>query len=74
LREDRGVDEPGDVVERAQVGGVDHGLDAAALGDDAGGGLILRRGGSASLLDHQTPRERQSSWLCWLFWLHRDDD
>jgi len=40
-REDHGVDQPGGVVERAQLGGLDHGLDAATFADDTGGGPIV---------------------------------
>lgn len=41
LRDDHGIDQPDDVVERAQVGGVDHGLDAATLADNIGAGLVV---------------------------------
>jgi hypothetical protein len=35
------VDQTSEVVECAQVGGLDHGLDAAAFSDDGGGGLVV---------------------------------
>ena len=38
------VDQTSEVVECAQVGGLDRGLDAAAFSDDAGGGLVVPGG------------------------------
>jgi hypothetical protein len=41
LRNDHGI-ETGDVAQRTQVGGLDHGLDTAARADDTGGDLVVR--------------------------------
>lgn len=41
MRNDHGTDQAGDVVERAQVGGVDRGPDAATSADNIGGGLVV---------------------------------
>ena len=39
-RDDHWIDQPGDVLERAQAGGLDHGLAAATGSDDSGGRLV----------------------------------
>jgi hypothetical protein len=39
-RDDHWIDQPGDVLERAQAGGLDHGLAAASRGDDTRGRLV----------------------------------